>query len=356
MLDVILKAYSIDPDSAVIQPVSNGLINKTWKVTSGGSSFILQGINTNIFKEPLKLSENISNIALHLKEHHPDYLFAAPLLNNANATLTWSDNSAYRLMPFIENSQTIDRVVSTGQAYEASLQFGKFTTVLAGFDTAKLNIIIRDFHNLTLRYTQFESSIQYAKRPRVQRAAEVITKLRAFYPLVEDFEKITKSQLFHKRVTHHDTKISNVLFNEHYKGMCVIDLDTVMPGYFISDVGDMLRTYVSPATEEETDLESITIREPIFEAIVAGYFEYMHDQLNEFEKAHFLYSGLFLTYMQALRFITDYLNNDIYYGANHEYHNFDRACNQLTLLERMKETESRLQNIIKNSVKKNYCL
>ena len=135
------------------------------------------------------------------------------------------------------------------------------------------------------------------------------------------------------RVTHHDTKISNVLFDENGKGICVIDLDTIMPGYFISDVGDMFRTYLSPANEEVKDFNAIDVRDDFFRAIVQGYVSTMGTELTEEEKRLILYSGKFIVYMQAMRFLADYCNNDVYYGARYEEQNFVRAGNQLQLLK-----------------------
>src|SRR5690606_32533536 len=125
--------------------------------------------------------------------------------------------------------------------------------------------------------------------------------------LVDEFEAVRKNVDFRIRVTHHDTKISNVLFDKDGKGICVIDLDTVMPGYFISDVGDMIRTYVSPANEEERDFDKIRVRDDVMDAHTEGYLEFMGDELTATEKKHTRYSGMFMTYMQALRFLTDYL-------------------------------------------------
>jgi hypothetical protein len=137
-----------------------------------------------------------------------------------------------------------------------------------------------------------------------------------------------------------------VLFDKNNKGLCVIDLDTVMPGYFISDVGDMMRTYLSPVSEEEKEFEKIIVRNDFFEAIIEGYGGEMNDELTTVEKDYFLFSGKFMIYMQALRFLTDYLNNDIYYGAKYEGHNLIRAKNQLTLLQRIIEMEHSPRNKI----------
>ena len=148
------------------------------------------------------------------------------------------------------------------------------------------------------------------------------------------------------RVTHHDTKISNVLFDESGKGICVIDLDTIMPGYFISDLGDMFRTYLSPANEEVKDFNAIDVRDDFFRAIVQGYVSTMGTELTEEEKRLILYSGKFIIYMQAMRFLADYINNDVYYGARYEEQNFVRAGNQLQLLKILTDKTEILQKIV----------
>jgi Ser/Thr protein kinase RdoA (MazF antagonist) len=157
--------------------------------------------------------------------------------------------------------------------------------------------------------------------------------------IVEVFRKIKADPLFRTRVTHHDTKISNVLFDASGKGICVIDLDTLMPGYFISDLGDMMRTYLSPVSEEEKDTAHIFIRDDFYQAILEGYMDEMKDELTDKEKDHSFYSALFMTYMQALRFLTDYLKMDQYYHPSYPEHNLVRAGNQSILLQRMLERE-----------------
>jgi thiamine kinase-like enzyme len=169
---------------------------------------------------------------------------------------------------------------------------------------------------------------------------------------VASFEKIESNHLIKQRVTHHDTKISNVLFNEREKGICIIDLDTLMPGYFISDLGDMMRTYLSPASEEEKNFDKIEIRDDFFKAIIAGYVGTMGDELTSEEQELIFFSGQFLTYMQAMRFLTDHLNNDIYYGAAYDDHNFIRAGNQIQLLKKLEEKREMFEEIIRTEIKK----
>jgi aminoglycoside phosphotransferase (APT) family kinase protein len=151
--------------------------------------------------------------------------------------------------------------------------------------------------------------------------------------LVEQYENFISSKNAILRVTHHDTKISNVLFDQNEKVICVIDLDTVMPGYFISDVGDMCRTYLPNVSEEEQNIDLIQIDKGRWDAIKEGYLLAMGDLLTSFEKAHFEFAGSFMIYMQALRFLTDHLNNDVYYGAKYNGQNYVRAINQIALLK-----------------------
>jgi thiamine kinase-like enzyme len=188
-----------------------------------------------------------------------------------------------------------------------------------------------------LRYEQFDRAVHTGIGSRVRESRELITFLHGQRALVDTYIALTGDPGFSLRVTHHDTKISNVLFDDRDKGLCVIDLDTVMPGYFISDVGDMVRTYVSPASEEEADLPAVVVRREFYHAIHEGYLGVMGDVLSAAERGQFFYSGLFMVYMQALRFLADHLNGDVYYGARYKGHNYNRAANQVALLRRLME-------------------
>jgi Ser/Thr protein kinase RdoA (MazF antagonist) len=255
-------------------------------------------------------------------------------------------NGHYRLYPFIENSITIDVAHTPAQAFEAARQFGGFTRMLSGFQAEHLHETLPAFHDLSLRYRSFSEALDKALFPdRMDKAKQLISFLTGQYPLVKTYEAIVNNPEFKRRVTHHDTKISNVLFDKQGKGICVIDLDTVMPGYFISDVGDMFRTYLSPVTEEESDMSRVTVRQEYFEAIVQGYLQEMFEVLTPEEKQAFVYAGEFMLYMQALRFLTDYLSGDIYYGSRYEGHNYVRALNQTTLLRRFQEKAPALKAI-----------
>ena len=345
MLQNVLDKYGIK--DAEIKPFGNGLINHTWTVKTATEIYILQQINHQIFKDPNLIAENIKLIADFILEYHPQYLFVTPIKTiDKNELVFIAEEGYYRMFPFVANSHTVDVVLSTNEAFEASKQFGRFTKLLNNFDSDKLHITLPDFHNLSLRYAQFETALQAGNKERILQANEMIIFLKEQKTIANDYENICLNIQFKKRVTHHDTKISNVLLDENNKGLCVIDLDTVMTGYFISDVGDMMRTYLSPVSEEEKDFSKIEIRAAYFKAIADGYLSEMKAELSQDEKSHFIYAGKFMIYMQALRFITDYINDDIYYGAKYEGHNFIRAGNQVVLLQKLIEQENVLQNLL----------
>ena len=346
MFEKILKEFGIDANAS-IKPFGSGLINNTWLISNEGTDFILQRINQNVFKNPVDIATNIHLICDHFKGNHPGYLFPCPRKTlPGDEMLFINDEGYFRIFPFIKNSHTTDVVNSSSQAHEAAKQFGRFTNLLSGFSVNKLKITISDFHNLPLRYSQFESAIRQGNKARIKEAAATINFLKEQHEIANISEQISKDAGFKKRVTHHDSKISNVLFDENDHGLCVIDLDTVMPGYFISDFGDMMRTYLSPVSEEEKDFTKIEIREDYFKAIADGYLSEMGNELSPIEKEHLVYAGKFMTYMQALRFLTDHLNNDIYYGSKYEWHNFIRANNQVVLLKKIIEKEKILQKMI----------
>ena len=349
MFNNILTHYGLNPANFTVQPFGSGLINYTWMISTPQSQpvYILQKINTAVFKNPSAIAFNIDNLGRYLQQHSPGYLFAGTLpTTTGNYLYVDEKNEYYRLFPFIAQSHSIDLVHTPEQAFEAARQFARFTHLLSGFDTHLLKITIPQFHDLSLRYQQFTEAITNGNPGRIQDATELISYLQQQQNLVEIYERIQHDPGFRLRVIHHDTKISNVLFDNNQKGLCVIDLDTVMPGYFISDVGDMMRTYLSPANEEEKVVEKIIVRDDFFTAIARGYIGEFQHALTQAEKEHFVYAGQFMIYMQALRFLTDHLNDDVYYGARYEGHNFVRARNQAVLLQQYNAKEGLFNQII----------
>ncbi|MEJ2881199.1 phosphotransferase enzyme family protein [Pedobacter sp. GR22-6] len=342
MFENILPLYGLNSDKTTVKLFGDGLINHTWKVSTDDQNFILQKVNNDVFKSPGYIDENISLIKQYLDIKYPNYLFVSPVNALNGESLLDTDFGYYRLFPFVEGSTSHNSLTNKQEAYEAARQFGKFSRILAGFDAALLNITIPDFHNLKLRYQQFLEACNTADPSRLQASANEINFINANKNIVDTYCKIVDSKEIPLRVVHHDTKINNVLFDLGNNGLCIIDLDTVMPGHFISDVGDMMRTYLAEASEEETDLSKIVIRKDFYDAIYSGYMDEMKDVLTLKEKEYFNYAGKFIIYMQAIRFLTDFLQDDIYYGSRYEGHNFNRAKNQIALLKEYQKMKGSL--------------
>ncbi len=348
MLDSVLKQYNIN-ETLEVQTLKGGLINSTWKLIGKNKQYILQKVNGDIFSSPTDIARNIKNIGDYLHLNYPNYFFVGLLPTiNGDVVCNMPDNGSYRLFPFVIDSVTYSALNNPQLAYEAAVQFGRFANHLSRFPVESLHIPLPNFHDLSLRFTQFENILVSGNPERISEAAESIVFLKKHSDIVAVFEGIKQNPNFKIRVMHHDTKVNNVLFDKDNKGLCVIDLDTVMPGYFMSDVGDMMRTYLSPVSEEEKDFSLIEVREDYFKAILEGYLSEMKGELSTDELKHFVYAGKFLIYMQALRFLTDYLQNDTYYGSQYPGHNFIRANNQIVLLQKLIEKEAALQDLVRN--------
>ena len=317
------------------EPIHQGLINSTYSIQTNIGNFILQSINHRIFKSPSAIDDNINQISNYLQKHHPNYLFThlVPTLNG-NSLVQW-EGGYYRAFHKIEG-YALSVLENENQVGEAAKQFAGFTYFLKNFEANQLKDTLPNFHNLNLRYHQFSEAIIKGNSQRIADTQEAISFLVSHKKYVDTYSQFIGHTEVKKRVTHHDTKISNVLFQKKEgieKAICVIDLDTVMSGYFISDVGDMCRTCLCAVSEEEKDLNKVKVDAAKWKALEKGYLHIMQEELSSFERDHFFYAGQFMIYMQALRFLSDHLKNDIYYGAKYEGQNLVRTLNQIRLLE-----------------------
>jgi thiamine kinase-like enzyme len=343
----ILRAYGIRPDSYSIKPLGTGLIHRTYVVLNGFDepAFVLQEINTQVFTRPMDIAHNLQTLEHYRVNYFPEYLLPVPMPAATGALMYMQDDRYYRLTSYVHGSHAVDVCHNETEAYEAAKQFGKFTALFSGLAMDKLRFTIPGFHDLSHRWKQFEQVLSHVSdarqgsgnaaqlSARLKKAAHLKSFLAEQHWIVRRYEQIRINKAFLHRVTHHDTKISNILFNQKQQGVCVIDLDTVMPGYFISDLGDMMRTYLCAVSEEEQDLDKVEVRMEIYAAIRNGYLEEMRGVLTASELSLFNFSGSFMIYMQALRFLTDYLNMDTYYGQRYEDQNYCRAANQVKLLQ-----------------------
>jgi Ser/Thr protein kinase RdoA (MazF antagonist) len=344
----ILKTFGFSFDTVSLQQIGSGHINRTYLLsTQSEQKYILQNINTHVFKDPYAIANNIKAVAAYLKTNYPNYLFPAPIATTKSELMFHFNDEYWRLLPFVANTTAFDTLSDPKQAYEAAKQFGKLSRLLNNFDTALLKPTIPGFHDLKWRYEQFTFALSNADEQLKANAKEQIELALNLHYIVNYYRSFEQSKNFPNRVMHHDTKISNVLLDTaNFDGICVIDLDTLMPGKFISDLGDMMRTYLCAFSENETDLSKISIRLDYFKATIEGYLSEMADILTETEKELILFSGKYIIYMQALRFLTDYLNGSIYYPFSYPEQNLDRAKNQFELLSELFENEKILQDII----------
>jgi serine/threonine protein kinase len=244
----ILSLYGIvDPAAQItVESLSSGLIHGTWKVSVPEDAYILQRMNTSVFKEPEAICNNISLLTNYVATKDPDYLLICPITaTNGNFTVE-NNGSIYRLFPFVKKSVVFTVVESPEIAAAAAKSFGKLTAVLSEFDCASLHVPIANFHDLPLRYQQFQAALVKGNKERIARAGELVQYLHTQAHIVEAYCDMLYDPSFKLRVTHHDTKISNVLLDadDNSLALCVIDMDTVMPGYFISDVGGKFSEYL----------------------------------------------------------------------------------------------------------------
>lgn len=349
----VLRAYGYTKEDTKITQIGTGLINRTYLLSplSGDKKFILQNINTSVFKNPQAIANNLKAIADYLKANFSDYLFIEPIPTLNGAEMAHVHHEYWRMLPYVPQTVSLEVLSDPRQAYEAAKQFGKLSRLLNNFDASTLEATIPGFHDLALRFEQFTTALSTTSKELKGQAKPEIDDALTHRYILDYFKSYSHRPDFPDRVMHHDTKISNVLLDgKTFEGICVIDLDTIMPGKFISDLGDMMRTYLCAFSENETDLSKIKIRLPYFEAMIKGYLSEMKTILTETEKELILFSGRYIIYMQALRFLTDFLNGSIYYPIGYPTQNLDRAKNQFKLLHELSANEKELQDIIEENL------
>jgi len=313
--------------------------------------YLLQRINIHVFKNPVALMQNMERVTSHIAgliEHEPDH-------ERRNLSLIKSDDGSslhfdasggcWRMMHFIERSQVLESLESPQQAFQIAAAFGRFQQQLASLPAPRLNDTIPDFHNTPKRFAALEAAIESDVLNRVQFAKEAIE-----YALTRKaVATVLLDAGLPERITHNDTKSSNVLLDEVTgEGLCVIDLDTVMPGLALYDFGDMVRSMCSPAAEDERDLSRVDLQVPIFEALARGYLSTAGELLNGREKQFLTASGKLITFENGLRFLSDYLNGDTYYKVHREGQNLDRCRAQFKLVESIENQEEELNRLVES--------
>jgi len=335
-VEKIVRQFINNGETIRIQPLSGGLINQTYKVTieqdAVVQNYLLQQINTHVFKSPQKIMTNIQLVNERLV--HSDYPldFFTIIQTRGGASLFKDENENYwRLCSFIEDTISYETPPSLDYVYEAAKAYGFFTLALKAVNPTLIQFTIPDFHNIQKRFELFEKSLERAKPDRLQKAKTAINQTRFSYgKFTFDFSNLPL------RIVHNDAKLSNILFDKNTKkAKAVIDLDTVMPGYIITDYGDMIRGMCNSVAEDEADLSKVDFDLEKYELIKKGFLEATSEWITKEEKAKLDTGAIYIILEQAIRFLTDYLSNDAYYSTRYEAHNLDRSNNQLTLLNSM---------------------
>ncbi len=349
----VLKAY-FSADPTYCEPYGNGYINDTFLVVCG-ERYILQRINTSVFLRPVALMENILGVTAHIRnkvrETGDDVsrctLMVLPTLAGRNYFCDSRDHY-WRLYKFIERTVTLERAQSIEQFYNCAKAFGQFQQMLADYPAKTLHVPLANMHNTPWRY---DDLMKAAKDDVCGRRCEVEEELRfardrkEFCCILEDANKQGKLPL---RVTHNDTKLNNILFDaETGEPVCVIDLDTVMPGYAVTDFGDAIRSGANTAGDSETDLTKVKLDLRLFAAFAKGFLEGCNGSLLDTEIELMAESAVLITLECGMRFLTDYLSGDTYFKIRYPEHNLHRARNQLALAADMERNLCKMKDIIR---------
>ena len=349
----VARNFQIEGELTALTPYGSGHINDTYcavfNQAGGPARFILQRINTHIFRNPVALMENVERVTAHLAAKSatvPDrgrrVLTLIPARDGQPMYVDEEDGywRAYRL---IEGAHSYDAVESAQQAFQAACAFGHFQQQLADLPAPPLHATIPGFHDTPKRFAAFEHAVSTDLFGRANSAGAEIDFAFAH----QSVAGLLLCANLPQRVTHNDTKFNNVLLDDTTgEAICVIDLDTVMPGLALYDFGDMVRTATSPAMEDEQDLDKVTMQFPMFEALVRGYLTSAGSFLTLAEKQHLVASGKVIAFEQGIRFLTDHLAGDAYYKIHRDGHNLDRCRTQFKLIESIEEQEEQMNLLI----------
>ena len=346
----VLEQFGID---AAALPHGNGHINNTFLVDSN-PRVILQRINTNVFKKPAEVMENIMAVTAHLREK-----IAERGGNPQKETLTFlttkdglpyyktAEGDYFRAYYFVDDVICLEVAKSPEDFAEVAHAFGRFQRMLADFPADRLHETIEKFHDTPNRFAQLEEAIAADRVGRVKSVEKEIAEVRKYAKYASLIVNGIADGTVPLRVTHNDTKLNNVLLDDKTrKGVCVIDLDTVMPGSLLYDFGDAMRTGASTGAEDEIDLDKVQFDLEKFEAFTAAFLEELGDSVTAKERELMPLSALIITVEHATRFLADYINGDVYFRTHREHHNLDRTRTQLKLAAEIEKLLPRMQEIV----------
>lgn len=360
-IEKVISHFETQGDPGPGTATGSGLINDTYHIKnliSGYPDYLLQKINHQIFENVPALMENIVLVTSHLREklianneaeiEHKVLTPVPAKTTRAKQLYYYKDGQGnyWRVYIFIPSVKSYNLVETKKQAFEGAKAFGRFQAMLADLDASLITEVIPGFHHIGKRLNDFYSSIKNDAMGRVKDLAEEIDFLKSRSEEMSRILQLGESGLLPLRINHSDTKFNNVLLDENDEAQCVIDLDTVMPGYVAYDFGDAIRSIINTAVEDEADLEKIQLDIPLFRAYTSGYVSATHSFLTA-EEIHSLMKGvMLLPYMQSVRFLGDYIDGDRYYKTDFPGHNLQRARAQIQLVKKLEENYDLLEKIV----------
>lgn len=354
--DIIAK-FNTGGGEFDIKAFGSGHINDTFILRSkakNGDDFLLQKINHFVFKDIDGLMNNMVYVTNHLKQKiaktgNPEKeVLTLIKCNNGKYYCQDEQGSYWRMTNFLHDTKSYDLVTNAKQAQQGGMAFGRFQNLLCDLHPDLLVSTIPDFLNIEKRLNDFSKAI---KNNSVQRLALVLEEVEFVLSRsgsMNEILQLGKAGILPLRITHNDTKFNNILLDQADEIQCVIDLDTVMPGYVAYDFGDAIRSIINTAPEDEKNLDAIQLNIPLFEAFVKGYLSQTISFLTEVELKSLMMGVLLLPYMQAVRFLTDYLEGDVYYKTQFAQHNLQRTRAQIQLLKMLELNKEKLNDIIQN--------
>jgi aminoglycoside phosphotransferase (APT) family kinase protein len=361
-IEELCRQFRLEGGFVSARRFGSGHIHDTFLIETGtpqGIKYILQRINHYVFRHPPKVMENIVRVTRHIRGKLQSSGMPGDEINRRVLTvIPTTDGGDYyrdaggdywRAYIYIPRASSRNSLDSLEQLYQAAKMFGQFLEMLRNLPDPPLHETIPGFHNGPGRLEEFRRALDADTHNRAKNARPEIEFLLAHAGAFDMFQHLLKKNKIPVRVTHNDTKVNNILLDETTgEGVCVIDLDTVMPGISLYDFGDLVRTTISPMAEDERDLSRVSVEIPRFKAVLSGFLNGTGGSLNRTEKQRLVSSGRFMTQLVGMRFLTDYLQGDPYFNVQREGHNLDRCRRQFKLVQSIIDHEEELEKMVQD--------
>lgn len=358
----IINQFQLASEPGEIKPLKIGIINDSFIVESkepNGEWYFLQRINHDIFKDVEGLQSNIQQVTDHLRKKLQEQGVSdierrvLKIVPTKDGKLFYKDAEGkyWRVYVHIKNTKSYD-AINPELAYKAGLAFGDFQNMLSDLPLDNMIETIPNFHNMEFRLEEFREAVKNDAAGRVAKTHWMVDEIENRAEQMCLPERLHRDGKLPKRINHCDTKVNNMLFDENDEPICIVDLDTVMPGYVLSDFGDFMRTAANTGAEDDVNLENIGVNLDIYEAYTKGYLEKAAGFLTPTELGNLAFGAKLLSYMQTVRFFTDYLNGDKYYKTKSAEHNWERTLAQFELLKSQEKNYDQMQQIVFDCVQK----